>query len=70
MKVFYNHPTGGHVGGLIIVAARSPEEAHGAMCAYDDILTYYYEPSTWRELEGVTASTETPCVLAHGEHEG
>lgn len=70
MKVFVNKPTGGYVGGLIIVAANSPMEAHGAMCAEDESLLYWYGPDGWRELEGVTSDAETPRVLAHGEHEG
>lgn len=31
MKVYINHRTGGYSGGLIIVAANSPEEAHGTI---------------------------------------
>lgn len=47
MKVFINRPTGGYVGGLIVVAANSPMEAHGVMCAEEESLTYYYEASGW-----------------------
>lgn len=70
MKVFINRPTGGYVGGLIIVAANSPMEAHGAMCAEDESLTYWYKACGWQELTGVTSDAETPRILAHGEHEG
>ena len=31
MKVFINRPTGGHIDGLIVIAANSPMESHGAM---------------------------------------
>ena len=70
MKVFINRPTGGYVGGLIVVAANSPLEAHGVMCAEEESLTYYYEASGWQELSGVTSDAKTPRILAHGEHEG
>ncbi len=70
MKVFINKPTGGYVGGLIVVAANSPMEAHGAMCAEDESLTYWYEANGWQELMGVVSDAEMPRVLAHGEHEG
>lgn len=70
MKVFINRPTGGYVGGLIVVAANSPLEAHGAMCAEDKDLAYWYEANGWQELAGVSSDADTPCILAHGEHEG
>lgn len=31
MKVFVNKARGGYCGGLVVVAANSPEEAHGAL---------------------------------------
>lgn len=70
MKVYINKPTGGYIGGLIIVAANSALEAHGAMCLEDDSLTYYYDADGWQELEGVISDSKIPRVLAHGEHEG
>lgn len=54
MKVFINIPTGGYVGGLIVVAANSPLEAHGAMCAADETPAYWYEANGWQELAGVS----------------
>lgn len=70
MKVFINKPTGGYVGDLIVVAANSPMEAHDAMCAENKSLAYWYEANGWQELTGVTSDTDTPRILAHGEHEG
>ena len=70
MKVFINKPSGDYVGGLIVVAANSALEAHGVMCAEDENLTYYYEPYGWHELKGVISDAKSPCVWAHGEHEG
>lgn len=70
MKVFINRPAGGYVGGLIVVAANSPLEAHGVMCAEEESLAYWYGASGWQELSGVTSDSITPCILAHGEHEG
>lgn len=52
MKVFINRPTGGYVGGLIVAAANSTLEAHGAMCAADETLAYWYrqmDGRNWRE---------------------
>ncbi len=57
MKVFINRPTGGYIDGLIVIAANSPMESHGAMCTEDESLTYWYEASGWQELAGVTADT-------------
>ena len=65
MKVFINKPTGGYVGGLIVVAANSPMEAHGAMCAENESLAYWYEANGWQELTGGDLGhryTSHPCT--------
>ena len=66
MKVFINKRTGGYAGGLIVVAANSPEEAHGVMCASEngDWLEYNYEAAGWELLESVVANVEQPQILA------
>lgn len=37
MKIFYNLRTGQYSGGMIVVAANSPEEAHHTMMLDDNI---------------------------------
>lgn len=66
MKVFINKRTGGYAGGLIVVAANSPEEAHGVMCANEDghWLECNYEAAGWELLESVVANVEHPQILA------
>lgn len=67
MKVYINKRTGGYCGGLIVVAANSPEEAHGTMCR--DLVEYcrdYYEFQNWEELQGVSYAGDKPKLLAEG----
>lgn len=49
-----------------MVAANSPEEAHGVMCASDngEWFEYNYEAAGWELLEKVVANVEQPQVLA------
>ena len=49
-----------------MVAANSPEEAHGVMCAseHGDWLEYNYEAAGWEQLESVVANVEQPQILA------
>lgn len=68
MKVYINHRTGVYSGGLIVVAANSPEEAHGTMfkdlhCEYDSM---QYKFENWEELQGVSYDGDKPKVLAEG----
>lgn len=66
MDVYINKRTGGYAGGLIVVAANSPEEAHGVMCASDkgDIYEYHYEAAGWERLDNVVANVNNPQILA------
>ncbi|MGM9838132.1 MAG: hypothetical protein ACI30A_06565 [Paludibacteraceae bacterium] len=60
MKVYTNYRSGGYSGGLIVVAANSPEEAHGTMYRdADKFDAEQYKFDTWKEL---------PDVEYHGEH--
>lgn len=65
MDVYINKRTGGYAGGLIVVAANSPEEAHGVMCASSrgDILENHYEAAGWEQLDDVVANVEYPQIL-------
>ena len=73
MKVFVNKARGGYCGGLAVVAANSPEEAHDALMSrynnnpakkwyhsyYEDI----YKSENWIVLDNVQANVDTPQVL-------
>ena len=65
MKVYINKRS----GGLIVVAANSPQEAHGVMFASEngDTLALDYKASDWQLLADVVANVEQPTILAeHG----
>lgn len=49
-----------------MVAANSPEEAHGVMCAneHGHWLECNYEAAGWELLESVVANVEHPQILA------
>ncbi len=71
MKVYINKRSGdyGYTGGLIVVAANSPQEAHGVMCDSErgDDYIDYYEAAGWQLLANVVANVEQPTILAeHG----
>lgn len=69
MKVYINKRSGGYSGGLIVVAANSPQEAHGVMCASEngDTLALDYKASDWQLLADIVANVEQPTILAeHG----
>lgn len=70
MKVWINKATGGHVGGLAIVAARSAEEAHGTLMAKDYSYEYWYKFDGWEEIPILEANTDAPCFIAEDAHEG
>ena len=55
--------------GLVVCAARSKEEAYGAMAMADDTLKYTYKPEDFYEIKGTSYGGENPCMLAecHGE---
>lgn len=62
MKVFACYRSTGK--GMVVCAARSKEEAYGAMVLADDNLKYDYLPSQFFELEGVTCEFESPRMFA------
>ena len=62
MKVFACYRSSGK--GMVICAARSKEEAYGAMVLADDSLKYDYLPSQFFEMEGVSCEFESPRMLA------
>lgn len=64
MDVYINKRTGGYTGGLIVVAANSPEEAHGVMCMSDKGYMYNYEAAGWERLDNVVANVNNPQILA------
>ena len=69
MKVYINKRSGGYSGGLIVVAANSPQETHGVMCDSErgDDYVDYYEAAGWQLLANVVANVEQPTILAeHG----
>lgn len=78
MKVFVNKARGGYCGGLAVVAANSPEEAHGTlMSRYNDDPTktwyhsYYediYKSENWVVLDNVQANVDNPQVLAEDSY--
>lgn len=70
MKVWINKASGGYVGGLAIVAARSSEEAHGVLLSENDSYKYMYEFQGWEEAPMLTADTDRPCFIAEDSHEG
>lgn len=68
MKVYINHRTGGYSGGLIIVAANSPEETHGTMfkdlpCEFDSM---QYKFENWEELQGISYDGDKQKMIAEG----
>ena len=78
MKVFINRRTGNYKGGLAIVAANTPEEAHKTffsdpdyeyLCNKwndDDITrleTFEYHLNGWKECKFLTANVDKPCVI-------
>ena len=69
MEVYINKRRGGYSGGLIVVAANSPQEAHGVMCDSErgDYFADYYEAADWQLLDNVVAYVQQPTILAeHG----
>lgn len=74
MKVFLNKRKGLNSGGMLLVAANNPEEAHEVFHddrelshmwnEWDGVTTdYYYERKNWEELEGMDYDTTIPCVI-------
>lgn len=66
MKVFVNKRIGDCSGGMILVAAKSKEEAHKVMLNDDDFSWIWeeeYESENWKEVEGLTCNTDMPCVI-------
>ena len=81
MKVFKNVMGGSYAGGLLLVAANSPEEAHD-VCMKDDSLEsrywndygngrindgYSYSPQTFEEIPNLSWQGE-PCVIAEDSY--
>ena len=55
--------------GLVICAARSKEEAYGAMVMSDDSLKYKYKADDFYEIKGTSYDGDYPCMLAEGSGE-
>lgn len=68
MKVYINKRTGGYSGGLIVIAANSPEEAHSTMYRDLEYGRDYYEFQNWEELQGVSYAGDKPKLLAEDGH--
>ena len=78
MKVFYTKPQCSYSGGIVLVAANTPEEAlkvafetlDSAFSEWDyergcDYPTYdtYYEWMPFEEVEGLSYDTDVPKVI-------
>lgn len=78
MKVFVNKAYGEDCGGLVVVAANSPEEAHGALMSrynnnpgkkwYHSYYEIVYKSENWIVLDDVRANVNTPQVLAEDSY--
>lgn len=64
MDIYINKRTGGYSGGLAVVAARSPQEAHGILMQESEIFDYHYEPDGWQQLPNTKATVAKPQLLA------
>ena len=78
MKVFYTKPTCSYSGGIVLVAANTPEEAlkvaseetrdaftkwdYEKSCDYPAYDTYY-EWATFQEVVGLAYETDEPKVI-------
>lgn len=78
MKVFVNKASGGYCGGLVVVAANSPKEAHNTLMSrynnnpakewYHSYYENIYKSENWIVLDNVQANVDIPQVLAEDSY--
>ncbi len=64
MDIYINKRTDAYSGGLAIVAARSPQEAHDILMRADEFFEYYYDVNNWELLPSTHATGAKPRFIA------